>query len=151
MRATCALVVTAVLLSTAGWADDKANYRKYLQDMLIAEEHRVQDIQTAGGHDEAIAKELLQLANARMKLADEETERAKAFYDAAAKSNGPEKAEIEGYAKELEGFAAYDRKYAEERKKAVEILERQRAEMLQGLQSHHATIERIKAKLAALK
>jgi len=144
-------VVSAVLLSSAAWADDKANYRKYLQDMLNAEEHRVQDIQTAGGHDEAITKELLQLANARMKLADEEMERAKAYHDAAAKSTGPEKAEIEGYAKELEAFATYDRKYAEERKKAVEILERQRAEMLQGLQSHHANIERIKAKLAALK
>ena len=151
MKATCILAVSALMLSSAAWADDKANYRKYLQDMLNAEEHRVQDVQAAGGHDEAIAKKLVQLANDRMTSSNQAMARAKAFNDAAAKSSGLEKAEIEGYAKELEAFATYDRKYAEERKKAADTLERERAEMMQGLQSHHATIERIKAKLAALK
>ena len=151
MKASFLLIACALTLSSAAWADDKANYRKYLQAMLNAEQHRVDDVQAAGSHDEAIAKELLRLANDRMTSANELMGQAKALKDAAAKSSGPERAEIENMAKELEDFASYDRKYAEERKKAAETLERQRAEMIQGLQTHHASIERLKAKLAATK
>ena len=139
-----------MMLSSAACAD-KASYKKQLEEALKLEEARVSNIEAASGHDEALAKEITQLATEKMASAERYTAQAKAFTDAAAGSSGPEKADLDAFAKEMQAYAGYDRKFADERKKAADILEKQRAEMAQGLPTHKAEIDRIKAKLAALK
>ena len=118
---------------------------------LKLEEQRIHEIEASEQHDATIAKELFKLADDKMTAANQSAAQAKAFNDAAAVSTGAEKTELQGFAKEMQTYASYDRAFAEDRKKAAEILDRQAKEMATGLKEHHATVERINAKLAALK
>ena len=150
MKATFLLMVCALMLSSAVWAD-KASYRLQLEEAVKLQEQRVHEIEASAQHDATIAKELFKLADDKLTAANQATAQAKAFNDAASTTTGAEKTELQGFAKEMQTYANYDRTFAEDRKKAAEIVDRQVHEMSKGLQDHRATIERMKAKLAALK
>jgi hypothetical protein len=151
MKMTLAIVAIAVTFSGSNaWADN-ATYRKQLEDALKLQEQRIQQINASQQHDATIAKELYKLSDDKLAEANQFTAQAKGFNDAAAHSSGADKADLQAFAADIQRYADYDRTFAAERKKAADILDRQVHEMAEGLKAHQATVDRIKAKLAALK
>lgn len=145
------VLLCALSLSGVAMAADKATYRKDLEETLKLEEQRIHDLQGSTPHDAALAKELLKLAEVKGDVAKQFAAKAKAFNDAAGLSTGAEKTELQDFAKDMQVYADHDRAFAEDRKKAAEILDRQAHEGEQAIKTHQATVEKIKAKLAALK
>jgi hypothetical protein len=150
MKATFVLVACALVLSSAAWAD-KVSYRKQLEESLKLTEERLHELQAGEQSDARVAKDLFKLAEAKVIQANQFAAQAKAFNDSAALSTGAEKFELEAFAKEMQTFADHDRVLADERKKAADIINQQVQKEVYGEQNCRTSIERIKAKLAAIK